>query len=340
MGRFNLTRRQVVRATMGGLAFGALGGCGKGDPKPEAVRLRQEWFPFSGFAGEMLAAKKYASKAGVNLSVQAGGQAIDPIKTVLADQDQLGVVSGDILLTSIAEGAPIVAIGVVNDRSPTCFIVRKDSNIKSIADFRGKRVGVLQGTNTQKIYELLLLRNHVDRGTVKEIDIPFELQTFMLGEYDVRPAFVYDEPITLDRSDFAYEILYPENYGVNFVGTVYFTSRKTLSEKRAPLVATLTALIQGWRDIATNEGRAEGIRALKEGFNEIDESREAESLGRGYQYFLGPERSGRPLSVSDGRWQATIAGLEELDVLKKGAVDFPNVWYPQLLDEAYARIGR
>ena len=339
MDRHSLSRRQIGATVLGGFALAALGGCERDNAKREIVRLRQEWFPYAGFAGEMLAAKKHAAKLGVDLSVQAGGQAIDPIKTVLADQDQMGVVSGDILLTSIAEGAPIVAIGVVNDRSPTCFIVKKDSKIKSISDFQGKSVGVLQGTNTQKIYELLLLRNNVNRGAIKEKDIPFELQTFMLGDYDVRPAFIYDEPVTLSRSSFDYDILKPQNFGVEFIGTVYFTSLKS-SEKREPLVAALGALVQGWRDVATNEGRTEGIKALKEAFSDIDEGREAESLSRGYEYFLGPERSGRPLAVSEGRWLDTITGLEELGALKKGSVDLSKAWDPRLLDDAYKRIGR
>ena len=235
MDRHSLSRRQIGATVLGGFALAALGGCERDNAKREIVRLRQEWFPYAGFAGEMLAAKKYAAKLGVDLSVQAGGQAIDPIKTVLADQDQMGVVSGDILLTSIAEGAPIVAIGVVNDRSPTCFIVKKDSKIKSISDFQGKSVGVLQGTNTQKIYELLLLRNNVNRGAIKEKDIPFELQTFMLGDYDVRPAFIYDEPVDSQPKQFRLRYLETSELRrrIHRHG-VFYVVKESFGEARAP----------------------------------------------------------------------------------------------------------
>jgi ABC-type nitrate/sulfonate/bicarbonate transport system substrate-binding protein len=80
-------------------------------------------------------------------------------------------------VAAVAKGAPLVAIGVANVKSPTCFLVKSNSGIKSPADFVGKRVGILAGTNTERVYQLMMKRAAIDRAKIKEVQVPFELQT-------------------------------------------------------------------------------------------------------------------------------------------------------------------
>ena len=175
-----------------------------------------------------------------------GAEDVDPIKVVLSKGADFGVVGGDLLVAAVAKGAPLVAIGVVNVKSPTCFLVKAKSGIKSPADFPGKRVGILAGTNTERVYQLMMKRAGIDRSKVKEIQAPFELQTFVLGQYDVRPAFIYDEPVSLEQQSIPYEIIDPAQYGVHFTGTVYFTRRDVLDAKRPLAQALVTTLVKGW----------------------------------------------------------------------------------------------
>jgi integrase len=69
----------------------------------------------------------------------------------------------------------------------------------------------------------------------------------VLGQYDVRPAFIYDEPVSLEQQSIAYEVIDPAQYGVHFTGTVYFTRRDVLEAKRPlaqALVTTTTERIE------------------------------------------------------------------------------------------------
>src|SRR5690349_2405959 len=114
----------------------------------ETVKLQQEWFPFAGFAGEVAASKRFAGGNGIKLDIVPGAEDVDPIKLVLSKSYDFGVVGSDLLVSAVAKGAPLIAIGAVNYKSPTCFIVRADSKISAPVDFVGKRVGILSGTNT------------------------------------------------------------------------------------------------------------------------------------------------------------------------------------------------
>jgi ABC-type nitrate/sulfonate/bicarbonate transport system substrate-binding protein len=341
MLRNELNRRGVLQFAVGASFAGlaVLTGCERagGPQSTRTIRLRQEWFPFAGYAGEVLAAARYAAALGINLQVVPGGETIDPIRTVLARQDDIGVVSGDLLIKAVAGGAPLVAIGVVNDISPTCFIAKRDSNIATVADFVGKRIGILRGTNTERIYSVMMRRNGIERSRVTEVDAPFDLNTFILGQYDVRPAFVYDEPVTLGRANIPITILRPADYGVRFVGTVYFTRRELLESRRADLVAALQALVSGWREAAQPAGQAAAIAALKRQFPDIDQAKETESLRLGASLFLGPQGSGRPLTVTPEHLRNTVDGLLELHELR---ADLPidRFWTDALLNEAYEKL--
>jgi ABC-type nitrate/sulfonate/bicarbonate transport system substrate-binding protein len=278
-----------------------------------------------------------AQKFGVNLRVSAGGETIDPLKMVLARQDDIGVASGDILMKAVADGAPLVAIGVVNDTSPTCFVAKQASGITRLQDFANKRVGVLKGTNTERIYRLMLRRNNIDPKTITEVDAPFDLNTFILGQYDVRPAFAYDEPVTLAASKIAINMIRPLDYGVKSIGTVYFTRRELLEQREADLVGTLAALITGWRAATTPVGQQKAIDTLKKAFPEIDAKRELESLRLAIPYFEGPAGSGRPLTVSQDHLNDTLAGLVELGEVKAG-LKVEQFWTDKLLNKAYERL--
>lgn len=327
-------------AGLSATGLASLGGCdwfGRRAQQSRTVNLRQEWFPYSGYAGEALAAAQFASAYGVELKVNAGGETVDPIKTVLARQDDIGVVSGDILMKAVSDGAPLVAIAVVNDISPTCFLAKTSSGIRRPQDFLGRKVGVLKGTNTERVYRVMLKRNNIDAAAIEEIDAPFELNTFILGQYDVRPAFAYDEPVTLAAANVPVSVILPSDYGVQFVGTVYFTRREVIEERRGDVVNALAALISGWKAAITPAGHEPAIAALKAAFPEIDAQRELASLRLAAPYFSGPAGSSRPLTVTPSHLEDTLAGLRELGEVKP-ELQVSQFWTEALINEAYGRL--
>jgi NitT/TauT family transport system substrate-binding protein len=326
------------------LSITTLAGCSKapseGEPSPpkatHPVALQQEWFPYSGFSGEISGAKRFAENSGIELKVLPGSEQIDPIKLVLAGTTPFGVVGGDLLVSAVAKGAPLVAIGVINQRTPTVFLVRSESSIRDVRDFPGHLIGVLPGTNTERVYELMVKRRGIDRKTIKEIQIPFDLQTFVLKQYDVRPAFVYDEPVSLEQQDIAYRIIDPTDSGVVFTGTVYFTTRKTLEDQRDLVVKLLKTLVQGWKFAVENPEAA--IGDLHAAFPSVDSKRELRALQLGRDYFRGPD--GNPLLCDRAVWSDMIRGLEEIKEIPVGSVAVEAVWDSSALQQAYKELTK
>jgi ABC-type nitrate/sulfonate/bicarbonate transport system substrate-binding protein len=174
---------------------------------------------------------------------------------VAAGQSDFGDAAADRVLAAIAKGVPLVVIGVVNVSSPTVFLALADKKICQPRDFEGHRVGVLTGTATEYVYRALLDAAGVNKKKIKEIEIGFDLQGFLGNAYDVRPAFDYDEPVSLDMQNIKYTTIDPRKYGVRFVGTVYFTRRDKLQD-RDLVQAMVSALADGWRLAVSDPERA------------------------------------------------------------------------------------
>lgn len=274
--------------------------------------LIQEWFPNANYAGELVAMYETDSLFGLDLNVKAGSDQLDPIKLVLSGESQFGVASADRIIQANEKGADLVVIGVANFKSPTCYLSKNDKNINTVKDFEGKKIGILTGTNTELIYKILVKKNNLNQSKLKEVEVPFDLATFIAGEYDIRPAFVYDEPISLERQGISYNILKPEDYGVKFLGTVYFC-KKSLIEKDPNFVQAFVQSIKaGWKKTFENPNHA--IDLLHKYDKEIDMDRENKSLVKAIEYFKGENDS--LLYASKESWEIMANDLKEMNLIK------------------------
>jgi len=273
------------------------------------INLREAWFPWAGYAGELVAQYDTDSLSNVNFTVEPGAEDIDPIKMVISGRNDFGIASAENLILSNQKGADLVAIGALNYKSSTCFITLENSNIKSVKDFEGKTVGILTGTETETIYRLLLAMNNLNTKSIKEIEAPYDVKSFITTkEYDVRPAFIYDEPISLDAQGIKYNVIKPENYGVQVMGAVYFTTRKMIKEHPEKVQAFVNVISKGWEKALAEPEYSIGL--LKKFDKNIDEARELESLKRGTEYFAG--ENGKILYVSDSAWIKLSDDLKSL----------------------------
>lgn len=302
-----------LRYIFGLFLLAILTGCGP-QPQPNqteipSVSFREEWFPSACFAGDMMAANKTGKANKIDIKVEAGAEDIDPVKLVIAGTNDFGVAGADRVITANSKGADLVIIGVVNYKSPTVFISLKEKAIKTPKDFEGKKVGVMTGNNTEYVFRSLIEKAKVDKSKIKEVEAPFDLATFISKTYDVRPAFVYDEPVSLDLQGIEYDTIRPEDYGVNFVGPVIFTKREFAEKNRETVQRFVNALAEGWADALSNPQEAIGF--LKQFDSNIDANRETKSLIKGKEYFAGED--GKPLFLSEKRWQLF---LDELVALK------------------------
>lgn len=297
------------------------------------VSIRQEWFPNSNYCGVVYAKEKFAKLNNIDLEIVPGADNIDPVKMVISGENDFGDAGADRVIEAISKGADLVIIGVVNLNSPTCFISKKDKNIKTPYDFENHTVGILTGTNTEYIYKALVKKLNLNQRKIKEIEVPFDLGTFLLDQYDVRPAFIYDEPVSLDLKNIQYDIIEPKIYDISFLGTVYFTRREVIKNNPELVQSFINSVADGWKASLLYPETA--IKYLKQYDKDIDENRELNSLIKGKDYFKGKDDKILWADLSD--WEGMLKILKDLGKIQ--AIDLKNHLDNSFLESYYKQIN-
>jgi NitT/TauT family transport system substrate-binding protein len=309
-----MAKRSLTLFTLVSLLIGLQIGCTtkkNESTRLEKVTLRQQWFPNAGYAGELFAINETGKKNNIEILLQAGADDIDPIKLVLGGQATFGIAGADQILEANEKGAELVVVGTVNYKSLGCFIAKEDKKIYTPKDFESKIVGVQNGTSVYFMYKALLKRGKVDTTKVKEVEAPWDMATFLTDAYDVRPAFYNDETVTLDQKGIKYTVVRPEDYNVNFVGTVYFTTQKIIDEHPEEVQSFVSSLCEGWELALSNPKKS--IEFLKIFDKNIDNERELKSLIKGIDYYKGA--GGKALASNKEDWDSMASTLKGFGLL-------------------------
>ena len=280
-----------------------------------SVTLRQEWFANASYFGEVMAINETDSINGLDIELIEGAEDIDPLKMVISGQNDFGVAGADRLFEANEKGADLVVIGVVNHINPTCFISLKEVPLNNPKDFEGRKVGVFTGNNTEIIYRLLMKKANVDISKIAEIEAPFDLNTFITKNYAVRPAYIFDETVSLDLQNIEYNILKPQDFGVTFVGNVYFTSKDMVENNPDTVRKFVKAITEGWE--ATYKDVNKAAKYLKQYSNGINIEREIKSFNNGKEYFRNAD--GRVLFSDFKNWEMMEKDLKDLGKIKSSS---------------------
>ncbi|RAI43820.1 ABC transporter substrate-binding protein [Rhodoplanes roseus] len=97
---------------------------------------------------QLAQARGYYAAEGLEVTFQVGKGGADVAKQVAVGNAELGGGIGDTPVIVRANGLPVKAVGVLGGQALTQIIVRKDAGVKSLADLKGKKIGVLAFQDT------------------------------------------------------------------------------------------------------------------------------------------------------------------------------------------------
>src|SRR6202051_1838988 len=109
----------------------------------DKLTLQLKWVTQAQFAGYYVAKDKgFYKDAGLDVTIKAGGPDINPSQVIAGGGADVIVDWMPSALATREKGVPIVNISQVFQRSGMELTCRKDSGIKTPADFKGKTLGV------------------------------------------------------------------------------------------------------------------------------------------------------------------------------------------------------
>lgn len=172
----------------------------KAEAQPPAemtkVTLQLQWVPQSQFAGYYTAlAKGFYKDEGLDVTIKPGAVEIVPQQVVATGGAEFGIAWVPKVLASREQGADLVNIAQVFQRSGTLEISWKDSGITKPEDWRGKKVGTWGFGNEPELFAAMR-KVGIDPNNPNDVTIvqqPFDMSLLLNREVDAAQAMTYNE---------------------------------------------------------------------------------------------------------------------------------------------------
>ncbi len=152
----------------------------------DRITLVLDWFVNPDHAPIVVAQELgYFADQGLEVTVQPPADPSDAPRMVAAGRADLGVSYQPQLHLQVAEGLPLVRVGTLVATPLNCLLVRADSDIDTIADLEGRKVGFSVAGVEEAILEALLSEVGLTLDAVDLVNVNFSLApAVMSGQVD------------------------------------------------------------------------------------------------------------------------------------------------------------
>ena len=195
----------------------------------EKVTLMLDWFVNPNHGPIILAKEKgWFAEQGLDVQIQEPADPSVPDKLVAAGRIDLAVSYQSTLISSIAAKLPLVRSATLISGPLNSLIVLDKSGIKSLADLKGKNIGVAIGGNEDATIGTMLRSEGVDMDTVKIINVGWALSSSLAsGKVDA----IWGGLRNFELNQLAIEgydatAFYPEEHGVPPYDELIFVANK------------------------------------------------------------------------------------------------------------------
>jgi NitT/TauT family transport system substrate-binding protein len=219
----------------------------------DAVIYRLKWLKNMSTAGDLVAdSLGYFEKAGLSVTVKAGGPERDALRELELGHAHFGVASADQVIRARAKGAPVVVIAQLFQVNPLQWIYHMDGGaMGGPGDLENKTIGVTFGKNDEIIMRTLIAGAGIKETSVRLFSVRLDYTPFYKGRVDLWPVYINTQGIEigekLKRAGVAVGFFDPSDHGVRFVANSVVTSRRMMEKDSTTVRRFLGALLEGWR---------------------------------------------------------------------------------------------
>ena len=210
------------------------------------VSLQLLWKHQFEFAGYYVAKEKgYYNDVGLDVNIKEYDFNIDISKDVDSEKSTFGIGYPSILLDK-AKGKNILLLNALLQDSPHVLVSLKSSNIKSISDFKGKKIRVLDSEMQTASIKSMLYANNIKYSDMKIIPYKYDINELIDKKVDLAAVFLTNEIYILKEKKISCKIWDPKDYGFDFYDDILFTSNKFATQNPKKVKLFQQASLKGW----------------------------------------------------------------------------------------------
>jgi len=239
----------------------------------EKVSLQLQWKHQFEFAGFYIAKEKgFYKEAGLDVEIKEFSNDVNVVADVCDGNSTFGTYYPSLVLEK-SKGHDVVLLSAILQSSPHVLVSLKSSGIKSIQDFKNKKIMTHTGTMQTTAFTSMLKAGGVNLEEMIRLKHTFDIEDLLRGKIDIMSAFASNELYTLDKRGIEYDIWDPKDCGFDFYDVLLFTSVSKVKENPQMVKDFRDASLKGWK--YAFEHIDEAVNLILKKYNTQNKTREA-----------------------------------------------------------------
>ena len=236
------------------------------------IKLQLQWkhqFEFAGFYAAKY--KGYYKDIGIDVEFIEHKDGINQIEDVLRGKTDFAVWGGGVISSAI-KGEEIVFLANYFKRSPLILVTQSDIRLPS--ELLNKKIMISQMDLKDAGLLNMFKKFNIDTNfDIKRVSPSYDINDFISKKVDAYLAFLTNELYFLEKNAASYNILDPNNYGVEQYDMNLFTSKQYAKQNLQEIRLFIDASNKGWQYALENKDEIAEL-ILKE-YNTQNKSKEA-----------------------------------------------------------------
>jgi NitT/TauT family transport system substrate-binding protein len=186
-------------------------------------------------------------KAGLDVTIRQGGPSVDNMQLLAAGAIDFAIGSNSFGPFNLEQaGAHDVAVMAAFQKDPQCLMTHPRSDIKSLADIKGKPILISSGSVDTFF---LWLKDKYGFTDSQIRPYTFNMAPFLVNKQAIQQGYVSAEPYLVEQQGgFTPQVYLFANYGYPSYATLVMVSQKMIDEHPDVVQAFVNASIEGWYD--------------------------------------------------------------------------------------------
>jgi NitT/TauT family transport system substrate-binding protein len=296
----------------------------------DKVVLMLNWYVYGEHAPFFYGVDKgfYAAE-GIDLDIQEGRGSGITTQAVAAKSATFGYVDVPTMMRAAVKGAPVIAIGVLLQKTPMSVMAFAERNIRKPEDIKGKIVAMTPGGSNEQIWPLFLKKTGLKESDFQTVsgDAQTKVNAVINAQADMVLGYPMDQGMKI--LDATGKRVYPikfADYGINLVSSGIIVHTDMLKSNpdllRRFMAASSKSVVEAVKDpqgavaamlkVNAKVGKPE---TLLEGFKETT------------QFYLGNGETSDPFRIADETMTDTVSNMVDYGGLDATARSNPKAYY-------------
>lgn len=297
----------------------------------DKVTLMINWYVYGEHAPFYYGKEKgiYAAE-GIDLEIQEGRGSGTVTQVVAARSIPFGYVDTPTMMRAAVKGAPVVATGVLLQKTPMSVMGFAEKNIRKPEDIKGKTVASTPGDSMSQIWPLFLKKTGLKESDFKTVsgDPTTKLNAVINGQADLLLGYVMDQSMKI--KDATGKDVHPirfSDYGILLVGSGMIANTEFVKENPDLVRRMMSASVK-----AVEAARKDPAGAAQAILNANPKGGKIATLTEGFQltiplYEDPTKQSTQPFRVSDQNMKDSVDLMVEYGGLDAVAKDKLKTFY-------------